>query len=81
MMTDYELKRRAISAFADYQVTKPIKRRYQRDWIRIVKILGEKWLYAKYIERTPDAAGDGAAAGSNGNPIGSVNAALRSESL
>ena len=51
-MTDYQLKRRAISAFANYEVPKQVRRRYQRDWLRIVKILGERWLYAKYTERT-----------------------------
>lgn len=56
-MTPYQLKRRAISAFANYEVPKQVRRRYQRDWLKIVNILGDKWLYAKYIERLDNPVG------------------------
>lgn len=50
-MTDYQLARRAVKIFANYEVPHYVKRRYQRDWMRSVKFLGDKWFYAKYVER------------------------------
>jgi len=50
-MTEYELKRRAIRAFQNYWVPKNVKRRYQRDWLRSIQTLGDKWKLAKPIER------------------------------
>lgn len=45
-MTEYQLKRRAIKNFKDYWVEKHVKREYQRQWLRSVSLLGEKWKLA-----------------------------------
>jgi hypothetical protein len=36
-------------------VTREINRANQRKWIRQVRILGDRWLLAKYVERKPHA--------------------------
>lgn len=82
MMTDYQLKRRAILAFANYEISKPVRRRYQRDWLKCVKALGDKWLYAKYIERTSYSPGGiGTSDGENGMPTSPTDDTSRSKPL
>ena len=54
-MTDYQLIRRSVEIFKNYHVPLYVRKRYQRDWVRSVKLLGDKWFYAKYVDRlTPD---------------------------
>ena len=49
------LEARAQKLFASYNVTPEVRDRYERDWLRSVQALGDKWLFAKYAERlTPD---------------------------
>jgi hypothetical protein len=50
-MTEYQLKRKAISTFKSYEVTKNVKRNYQRQWILSVKDLGEKWKGISQVKR------------------------------
>jgi hypothetical protein len=50
-MTEYRLKRKAISTFKSYEVTKNVKRNYQRQWILSVKALGEKWKGISQVKR------------------------------
>jgi hypothetical protein len=54
-MTDYQLARRAIKIFSNYTVPHHVKRRYQRDWMRSVRTLGDKWFFAKYVGRLTNA--------------------------
>jgi len=37
--------------FASYDAPQPVIRSYQRQWVRSVRRLGDKWLVAKQIER------------------------------
>ena len=37
--------------FALYDAPQPVIRSYQRQWVRSVRHLGDKWLVAKQIER------------------------------
>lgn len=46
-MTDYQLKRRAICNFRNFDVPKHVQRSYQRQWIHCVRNLGDKWALAK----------------------------------
>jgi len=50
-MTEYQLKRKTISIFKSYEVTKHVKRNYQRQWILSVKALGEKWKGISQVKR------------------------------
>lgn len=50
-MTDVELKRRAITVFKPYEVSKDVKRKYQRQWIHSIRTLGPKWKLATKVER------------------------------
>jgi hypothetical protein len=45
------LEERAKKIFAPYNVTPEVRDRYERDWLKSVKILGDKWFFAKHIER------------------------------
>jgi hypothetical protein len=45
------LEARAKKIFAPYNVTPEVRDRYERDWLKSVTALGDKWLFAKYAER------------------------------
>jgi hypothetical protein len=45
------LEERAKNLFASYAVTPQVRDRYEQDWLRSVRALGDKWLFAKYAER------------------------------
>ena len=46
-----KLEERAKRIFASYNVTPEVRDRYERDWLKSVNTLGEKWLFAKFAER------------------------------
>lgn len=50
-MTDYQLKRRAIVNFKNFEIPKHVQRNYQRQWIQSVRLLGDNWLYAKQLQK------------------------------
>lgn len=50
-MTEYQLKRKAISTFKPYEVNKHVKRNYQRQWLLSIKALGDKWRGLPQIKR------------------------------
>lgn len=50
-MTEYQLKRRAITNFRNFNVPKHVQRNYQRQWIRCVDRLGDRWLYAQALKK------------------------------
>lgn len=50
-MTEYQLARRAINLFSNYEVPHETRRRYQRQWMRSVRTLGSQWLYAHQSPR------------------------------
>jgi hypothetical protein len=50
-MSILTLEARAKKIFAPYNVTPEVRDRYEQDWLRSVKALGDKWLFAKYAER------------------------------
>lgn len=54
-MTDYQLIRRSVEIFKNYHVPLYVRKRYQRDWVRSVKLLGDKWFFAKYISKLTPA--------------------------
>lgn len=37
--------------FANYYASPETIRNYQRQWIRSVRVLGDKWLYAKHVNK------------------------------
>ncbi len=51
IMTDYQLKRRAINNFKTFTVPKETQRNYQRQWLRCVTQLGDRWLYAQQLQK------------------------------
>lgn len=66
-MSILTLEERAKRIFAPYNVTPEVRDRYERDWIKSVKILGDKWFFAKHIERlTAEQQGLRAADGTYG---------------
>lgn len=40
--------------FKSYDVPEHVRRDYRRKWIRSVRLLGDKWLLAKHIQRKTD---------------------------
>jgi hypothetical protein len=50
-MTDYQLKRRAIANFRNFDVPKHVQRNYQKQWIQCVRRLGDNWLYAQALKK------------------------------
>jgi hypothetical protein len=50
-MSILTLEARAKKLFAPYHVTPEVRDRYERDWLASVQALGDKWLFANYIER------------------------------
>ena len=50
-MTEYQLKRRAITNFRNFNVPKHVQRNYQRQWIQCVDRLGDRWLFAQLIPK------------------------------
>ena len=49
------LEERANRIFDSYHVSHDVKERYKRDWIRSVRMLGDKWFFAHYVEKlTPE---------------------------
>ena len=43
--------KRVRAMFASYDASPEVIRSYQRQWVRSVRKLGDKWLIAKQIER------------------------------
>jgi hypothetical protein len=52
-MSILTLEERAKKIFAPYNVTPEVRDRYERDWLKSVQALGDKWFFAKHIERLP----------------------------
>ena len=78
-MTDYQLARRAIEIFSTYEVPHDTRRRYQRQWLRSVRTLGDKWLYAQFINKlTPQQQRARSEDGTYRIKTGTSNAAPRS---
>lgn len=50
-MTSYQLKRRAIRNFRNFDAPKNVKRQYQRQWLRWVQHLGSRWLAASSVQK------------------------------
>jgi hypothetical protein len=50
-MTEYQLKRKAITTFKTYTVEKHVKRYYQRQWLLSVQTLGDKWRGLPQVKR------------------------------
>jgi len=48
--------RRARQHFNNPYIPREHNRSYQRQWIRQIRLLGDKWLLAKPIERKTDNA-------------------------
>jgi len=46
-MTEYQLKRRAVTNFKNFQVDKHVQRNYQQQWLKCIKLLGDKWVLAE----------------------------------
>jgi len=40
--------------FKSYDVPEHVRRSYRLKWIRSVRLLGDKWLLAKHIQRKTD---------------------------
>jgi hypothetical protein len=49
-MTDYQLLRRCARNWACVG-SKQTRRHYQRQWLRAVNILGDRWLLAVQVEK------------------------------
>lgn len=49
-----QLEERAKKLFAAYNVSPEVRDRYEQDWLRSVRFLGDRWLYAKNAERLTD---------------------------
>ena len=43
--------RQVRELFSNYNAPRDTVRQYQRQWVRSVRHLGEKWLLSQYIER------------------------------
>jgi hypothetical protein len=50
-MSILTLKDRAEKIFTLYNVTPEVRARYERDWVKSVQTLGDKWLFAKYTTK------------------------------
>jgi hypothetical protein len=50
-MTQYQLKRRAIKNFRNFDAPKNVRRHYQRQWLHWVNHLGERWLLASPAQK------------------------------
>lgn len=50
-MSNYQLAKRAVKLFTSEYVDKSINRANQRRWIAEMKAIGDKWLFAKPIQR------------------------------
>jgi hypothetical protein len=50
-----KMLRRVRQLWNSSLVTREINRANQRKWIRQVRILGDKWLFAKHVDRKPNA--------------------------
>ena len=53
-MTKYQLKRRAVRIFRQFEVPKHVQRHYQQQWLRCVESLGERWLLARPVQKGAD---------------------------
>jgi hypothetical protein len=77
-MTDYQLARRAIRIFHNYEVPHHVKRRYQRDWMRSVRTLGDKWFFAREVQKlTPEQQRHRSEDGTYRVPTRSTDASFR----
>lgn len=52
------LEERAKQIFGPYHLTEAVRQRYERDWVRSVQTLGDKWLFAKYAGKLTDKQKD-----------------------
>lgn len=50
-MTKTKLTRTAIRLFRNPQVEKTIQRHNQRKWLEAIAFLGDRWVYAKPIQK------------------------------
>lgn len=50
-MITYQLKRRAIRNFRNFDAPKHVQRHYQRQWLRWVAHLGDRWILASPIQK------------------------------
>lgn len=50
-MTPYQLKRRAVANFRNFDTPKHVRRKYQRQWIKWVTHLGDRWLLANPVAK------------------------------
>lgn len=66
MLTTYQLMRRAAKAFKSYEIPKPVRRNYQRQWIASVTQLGPKWKLAVPVQRCTVPGGSSDAADAYG---------------
>lgn len=50
-MTDLQLKERAKLLYNSPYVSEELNKRNQEHWMKAVTNLGDKWLFAKHIQR------------------------------
>lgn len=50
-MSNYQLAKRAVKLFTSEYVGKSINRANQRHWISEMKTIGDRWLFAKPVQR------------------------------
>lgn len=48
---NYRLKKRAIQLYSCDLAPKSVNRHNQRSWLRMVSLLGDKWLIAKPVQK------------------------------
>lgn len=50
-MSNYQLAKRAVKLFTSEYVDKSINRANQRRWMAEMQSIGDKWLFAKPVQR------------------------------